>query len=156
MRMFLRTTICFKDFGRFHAAHDLYGNRYSGNHIAIFECELKAPPQLSFIDHSYQQYLDAYRMNFRNWKIVDIDNFMDGNHFFSQIEEGSVWEAKVMDTMGSLEEEPFMEEQQKTNPRFASEVLTPFLDREVADIDLMDTNSNRLMSPLHKRKHEIE
>lgn len=53
MRMFLRTTICFKDIGLFSANDkNIYGENYTGNHIAIFECDLKAPPQLSLIDHS--------------------------------------------------------------------------------------------------------
>lgn len=87
MRMFLRTTICFKNFGVFEAEgmKSLYGDKYSGNHVAIFECELKAPPQLSYIDHSPKMITDAYRMNFKNWKIVDIDNFMEGNHYFSEL-----------------------------------------------------------------------
>ena len=93
MRMFLRTTVCFKNIGIFEGKDGtkLYGKDYSGNHIAIFECELKAPPQMALIDHTYAQYIDAYRMNFKNWKIVDIDNFMDGNHFFSTIKEEDVW-----------------------------------------------------------------
>jgi hypothetical protein len=46
MRMLLRVTICFKDIGIFtsKSEHSLYGDEYSGNHIAIFECEMKAPP----------------------------------------------------------------------------------------------------------------
>ena len=53
-RMFLRTTMCFMNVGLFGGkdATKMYGNEYTGNHIAIFECELKAPPQLSFIDHN--------------------------------------------------------------------------------------------------------
>ena len=43
MKMLLRITLCFKDIGLFEANDKqlLYGNNYSGNHIAIFECELK-------------------------------------------------------------------------------------------------------------------
>jgi len=46
MQMFLRTTICFKDIGRFEGKDKslLYSDEYTGNHIAIFECELKSPP----------------------------------------------------------------------------------------------------------------
>lgn len=91
MRMLLRVTINFKDIGKFTGRDALYGDEYTGNHIAIFECELKAPPQMSFIDHTYNQYIDAYKVNFRNWKIVDIDNFMEGNHFFSELKEEAVW-----------------------------------------------------------------
>lgn len=93
MRMLLRVTICFKDIGLFKTKdrNHSYGENYTGNHIAIFECELKAPPQMSFIDHTYNEYINAYRVNFRNWKIVDIDNYMDGNHFFSELKEENVW-----------------------------------------------------------------
>ena len=46
MRMLLRVTISFKDIGLFKAKDSThtYGDNYSGNHIAIFECEMKAPP----------------------------------------------------------------------------------------------------------------
>lgn len=91
MRMFLRTTVCFKNLSITSEAEKLHGPKFSGNHIAIFECELKAPPQLALIDHSYDMYIDAYRMNFKNWKIVDVDNFMEGNHFFSELKEEAVW-----------------------------------------------------------------
>lgn len=88
MRMFLRTTVCFKNIGLFTGKDKakMYGDNYSGNHVAIFECELKAPPQLSLIDHTYVDYFEAYRFNFKNWKLVDVDNFMDGNHYFSNIQ----------------------------------------------------------------------
>lgn len=59
-------------------------HNYSGNHIAIFECELKSPPALSLIDHTYKEYVMAHRLNFGNWKLVDLDNFMKGNPFFSE------------------------------------------------------------------------
>ena len=78
----LRTTICFKDIGKFHIPGEkrpVYGDDYSGNHVAIFECELKSPPQLALIDHSQDEFINAYRLNFKNWRIVDIDNFMEGN-----------------------------------------------------------------------------
>ena len=55
LQMLLRTTVCFKDVGKFAIkgqARPPYGDDYSGNHIAIFECELKVPPQLALIDHT--------------------------------------------------------------------------------------------------------
>jgi hypothetical protein len=39
-------------------------------------------------------------MNFRNWKIVDVDNWMTGNHFFSELQEEKVWESKVDTVFG--------------------------------------------------------
>ena len=106
MRMLLRVTINFKDIGLFSSKDGLYGDEYSGNHIAIFECELKQPPQIALIDHTYADFIDAYRINFRNWKIVDIDNYMEGNHFFSELKEEDVWRGAVSKAMagGKLNE----------------------------------------------------
>ena len=56
---------------------------------------------MAFVDHSDQEYFEAYRINFRDWRIVDIDNFMDGNNFFSDVKEESVWEAEVEKRLGS-------------------------------------------------------
>ena len=45
--MILRTVICLKDIGVFSSVDhtkNIYGNEYSGNHIVIFECQLKPPP----------------------------------------------------------------------------------------------------------------
>ena len=56
---------------------------------------------MSFVDHTLQEYIDAYRVNFRNWKIVDIDNFMEGNHFFSELKTEAIWNSKVDNTTGS-------------------------------------------------------
>ena len=99
--MHLRSTICFKDIGLFKSdkKSNLYGDSYSGNHIAIFECDMKQPPQMSFIDHTYHEVLKAYRINVNKWKIVDIDNFMQGNSYFEQVEEEAVWNSKVSDLM---------------------------------------------------------
>ena len=44
LRMHLRTTICLKDIGLFSGGNKIYGDAYSGNHVAIFETEMKAPP----------------------------------------------------------------------------------------------------------------
>ena len=109
MRMFLRTTILFKDIGLFEGKDKsmIYKDGYSGNHIVIFECELKAPPQISMIDHTLKQYIDSYRMNFRNWKIVDIDNYMDGNPFFADLTNHGVWKKKVETTLGTKGEVPY-------------------------------------------------
>jgi len=57
---------------------------YTGNHIAVFECALKTPPALSLIDHSHKEYVMAHRLNFANWRLVDLDNFMKGNTFFTR------------------------------------------------------------------------
>ena len=135
MRMFLRTTVCFKDVGVFRGKDKerMYGPNYSGNHVAIFECELKAPPQLSLIDHTYNMYIDAYRFNFKNWKLVDVDNYMDGNHFFSQIEEEKLWNEKVEKTLGGARAGVWMEGKTKS-PLYNEEVLFPMVKEYIAKI----------------------
>ena len=55
---------------------------YSGNHIATFECPLKVPPAMALIDHSFKEYITAHRINFKHWRLVDLDNFMNGNPHF--------------------------------------------------------------------------
>lgn len=126
MRMMLRVTICFKDIGLFKTKNSQdYGDNYTGNHIAIFECEMKAPPQMAFIDHTYNEYINAYRINFRNWKVVDIDNFMNGNHFFSELQEESVWNKKVSDMTGGGSTGMWREKEY--SPLFDREIMIPEL-----------------------------
>ena len=55
---------------------------YTKNHIAVFECKLKTPNALTLIDHSHKEYVMAHRLNFQNWRLVDLDNYMKGNSYF--------------------------------------------------------------------------
>ena len=64
---------------------------YTGNHIAVFECALKTPPALSLIDHSQKEYVLAQRLNFANWLLVDLDNYMKGNSFFAKQVSAQEW-----------------------------------------------------------------
>jgi hypothetical protein len=50
----------------------------------VFECALKCPPALSLIDHTQKEFVMAHRLNFANWKIVDLDNWMKGNSYFDK------------------------------------------------------------------------
>ena len=155
MRMFLRTTMCFTDIGTLSGKDitKMHQTPYSGNHLAIFECELKSPPQLSFVDETEDSILNAYRMNFKNWKIVDIDNFMGGNSYFSQIEEGAVWKQKVAAVTKT--EEVFVDEKSKS-PTYVEDVLLPRAGQIADLIEGLDTKSNRKMSPLHKERQSLE
>ena len=60
----------------------------AGNHIAIFECQLKQPPMFSLNEMSHHEYFMSSRINFKNWRLVDFDNYMQGNsHFSAQKDE---------------------------------------------------------------------
>lgn len=108
---------------------------------------------MAFIDHTYAQYINAYRINFRNWKIVDIDNYMDGNHFFSDLQEERIWNKGVKDLVGGPAT-VWMEEESKS-PLFDRTVMMPMMQQMVEKIEKLDTKSNRKMSPLHKKREEI-
>ena len=66
-------------------------NVYSGNHLALFECQLNAPPLLSLNDHTYREYVLMHRLNFSNWRLADMDNYMNGNPYFSDFLDESAW-----------------------------------------------------------------
>lgn len=95
--MILRVTMQIADgaLGKVEAKGDHAPLEYTGNHVAVFECQVKTPPALSLIDHSFKEYVLAHRMNFANWKLVDLDNYMHGNPYFSAYVDGNEWEAKL-------------------------------------------------------------
>ena len=37
----------------------------------------------------------AHRINFSNWKLVDLDNYMNGNPYFSEYVDGEQWESAL-------------------------------------------------------------
>ena len=74
---------------------------YTGNHIAVFECALKTPPSLQMIDHTHRDYVVGPRMNFKNWKLVDIDNWMKGNPYFDKFMTQEGFKAQLNRVIGS-------------------------------------------------------
>lgn len=58
LRMHLRAMVCFQDIGLFDGEGRLYGENYSGSHIAVFECDMKVPPHLSLIDNDNEEFLN--------------------------------------------------------------------------------------------------
>ena len=35
---------------------------------------------------TFEEYLNEGRMNFKNWRLVDVDNYMKGNKHFTELE----------------------------------------------------------------------
>ena len=68
---------------------------YTGNHIAIFECELKHPPVLALAELDMLSIILSTRLNFQNWRLVDMDNFMKGNPPYSDFVTQVDWENTV-------------------------------------------------------------
>lgn len=78
--------------GRFTGPDSLgYEASYTGNHIAIFECMLRTPPSLGMLDNTYEQFVNEHRLNFKNWRLVDLDNFMQGNPYYSEFVTSETW-----------------------------------------------------------------
>lgn len=50
---------------------------------------------MALIDHSFKEYVLAHRINFSNWKLVDLDNYMNGNPYFSEYVDGEQWESAL-------------------------------------------------------------
>lgn len=59
-----------------------YSPDYSYNHLAVFENELIQPNHSFLINNSFESWLMKQKLDHKNWKLVDVDNFMKGNPFF--------------------------------------------------------------------------
>ena len=109
-RYMLHVTLQIKDNGIGQIDYNIAGERSQrgltepsgypneGNHIAIFECPLKQLPMMTLANHTHKEFLFDSRLNFAHWKLVDLDNYMQGNKPFTMLDsEDPVgkWEAKV-------------------------------------------------------------
>lgn len=75
-----------------------YNPDYTGNHIAIFEATLRSPPHFAMVDHTYEEYVNEHRLNFKNWRLVDFDNYMQGNPHYSEFVSSDTWVKRNMET----------------------------------------------------------
>jgi hypothetical protein len=69
----------------------------------VFECALKCPPALSLIDATQKEFVMAHRLNFANWKIVDLDNYMKGNPYFDKFMTAESFNQSVQRIIGSTD-----------------------------------------------------
>lgn len=127
LKMHLRTMICLRDIGLFDGEGRLYGDNYSGNHIVVFETELKEPSTMSLIDGTDEEFMNLYRINLNKAKIVDVDNFMRGNSYFTKIEEEAVWRQRVS---AVPQEAPIYKEKElKSVPHYQRDNIDPMIER---------------------------
>uniref|UniRef100_A0A7S3JLR9 Uncharacterized protein n=1 Tax=Euplotes harpa TaxID=151035 RepID=A0A7S3JLR9_9SPIT len=63
----------------------IYSEEYTGNHVVIFENELQEPPSISLTNPNVEMWIKRHKINHKNWKIADVDNYMNGNKFFKNI-----------------------------------------------------------------------
>ena len=133
--------VCFNDIGLFNGEGRLYGDNYSGNHIAVFECDLKVPPTLSLIDSDNEEFFNQYRINVNKFKIVDVDNFMRGNTYFTKVEDENIWQKRV-DEVFPKEIPQYKEKELKEIPHYERDVLGPEFERYLNQLQMLDTKSN--------------
>lgn len=53
---------------------------------------------MALVDNTYSEYLMKHRLNLKNWRIADVDNYMNGNPFFSDYMDENEWEKSVADS----------------------------------------------------------
>ena len=102
-QMIMRVTMQLTDSALGEIATSDWSSGYSGNHIAVFECKLKSPPSLQMIDHTHNDFVINHRINFENWKLVDIDNWMKGNPYFDKFMTAESFQQSVTEIIGSRE-----------------------------------------------------
>lgn len=103
LSMVLRATFLVNNYGKLESLsgpESLYDPTYSGNHIVIFECQLKSPSQMALIDHDHLEYIKLQRLSMSNWRIVDVDHFMKGNSFFNKLVSDVDWHNDVEARIG--------------------------------------------------------
>lgn len=90
----LRCTLLVNNFGELKSIsgpESLYEPSYTGNHIVLLECQLKSPSSLNMIDTTMLEYLNLQKLNFSNWRIVDVDHYMKGASFFPKHMKDGEW-----------------------------------------------------------------
>lgn len=122
---------------------------YTGNHIAVFECALKTPPALSLIDHSQKEYILAHRLNFANWRLVDLDNYMHGNPYFSSYTTEQEWQ-KNFDAI--IPPDRIVKTQIRSELEAAK--LKPLLQEYENFLSVKEPNSNARMPLIYQAEHE--
>ncbi|CAI2368563.1 unnamed protein product [Moneuplotes crassus] len=88
--MVLRVYGVFKNVGKFSSrGADITSNKYTGNHMVVFENELHGPPSISLSYPNIESWVKRHKIDHKNWKITDIDNYMKGNPFFKKVGDSS-------------------------------------------------------------------
>lgn len=106
MSTVLRSTMLIRNFGKLESVsgpESLFEPGYTGNHVAIFECQLKTPSTMELIDQDLLDYLKLQKLSMANWRLVDVDHFMKGNSFFKAFASEEDWHKNVESKIGTQE-----------------------------------------------------
>jgi hypothetical protein len=108
--MVLRSTFLIRDFCKLESIsgpESLFDPAYTGNHIVIFECQLKAPSSMALIDTSLADFFNLNKISMSNWRIADVDHFMRGNSFFNRLVAETDWHSAVEKVVGTKDKLDF-------------------------------------------------
>lgn len=70
------------------------------------------------VDNTYEQFVNQHRLNFKNWRLVDFDNFMKGNPFYSEFVSAETWIKRNTNTWSNA---------QMNRPIESEDDLQPFM-----------------------------
>lgn len=59
---------------------------------------------MALIDNTYEEFVNMRRLNFKNWRIVDVDNYMKGNSFFNKVVSHSEFKNNIEKVLGKNDE----------------------------------------------------
>ena len=78
----LRVYGVFRNLGIFTSKSNqaLQSPDYTGNHLVIFENQLKEPPVIALTNPNIETWIMKHKINHNHWRITDIDNYMKGKY----------------------------------------------------------------------------
>ena len=153
LSLVLRSTFLVRNFGKLESTtgpESLYDPAYSGNHVAIFECQLKTPSSMALIDRDLMQYINLQKMSMNNWRLVDVDHFMKGNTFFNRLVNELDWHKDVESKIGTQSE-------RTVNIKESDQVkdMRSLTDTYINYINIKEPRSNRGLEEF-KTKDQME
>jgi hypothetical protein len=153
LSLVMRSTFLVRNFGKLESIsgpESLFDPAYSGNHIVIFECQLKTPSQMNLIDNGDVDFFKMQKLSMANWRIVDVDHFMRGNSFFNKHVTELEWHKDVESIIGTQESRTInVKEIEATNN--VNEMANIYRNY----LDIKEPRSNRGIE-VFKSKEELE
>ena len=151
--MILRCTFLARDFCKLESVsgpESLFDPAYTGNHIVIFECQLKTPSTMALIDNNLMDYFKLNKISMSNWRIVDVDHFMRGNTYFNKLVSETDWHSNVEKTIGTKDAR-----QVEVRELEAQREIIGFADIYAKYLNLKEPRSNRGLEPF-KSQEEVD
>ena len=151
--MVLRTTFLARDFCNIESIsgpESLFDPAYTGNHIVIFECQLKAPSTMALIDNNLLDFFKLNKLSMSNWRIADVDHFMRGASYFNRLVQETDWQTDVEKVIGTHAKRQFDVKDLETQKE-----IIGFTEIYQKYIDMKEPRSNRGIE-VFKSQEEVD